>query len=131
LGGKPKTEAILQPFSVGRLHRAPRPIEMQPDSGPAWQFPPENGDTSHYPGLTFAQFLAYYNDRAGVYIACEDTSGAVKLIKPVHRGKGIRLGFAHAGDWRATAAGNSNTTWLCGRFRATGTMRRIFTETGV
>lgn len=99
LGGKPKTEAILQPFSVGRLHRAPRPIEMQPDSGPAWQFQPENGDTSHYPGLTFAQFLAYYNDRAGVYIACEDTSGAVKLIKPVHRGKGIRLGFAHAGDW--------------------------------
>ena len=55
-----------------------------------------------YPGLTFAQFLTYYNDRAGIYMACNDNSGGIKLIKPVHnRVGGIRLGFAHVGDWPA------------------------------
>jgi hypothetical protein len=99
LGGQPGSEALLQPFSVGRLYRAPEPSQMQPDSPFAWQFRPENGDSGHYPGVTFAQFLAYYNDRGGIYVACEDASGAIKLIKPVHCGAGIRLGFAHVGDW--------------------------------
>ena len=99
LGERPGAEALLWPVSVGRLCRAPEPEQLQPDSPFAWQFRPENGDAGHYPGLTFAQFLAYYNDQAGVYVACEDSSGAVKLIKPVHCGQGIRLGFAHVGDW--------------------------------
>ena len=99
LGGQPGSEALLRPYSVGQLHRAPQPPQLQPDSPFAWQFRPENGDASHYPGLTFAQFLAYYNDRGGIYVACEDTTGSIKLIKPVHCGKGIRLGLAHVGDW--------------------------------
>jgi hypothetical protein len=74
---------------------------LEPDSPHAWQFRPENGDASHYPGLTFAQFLAYHNDRAGIYMSCQDSSGAIKLIKPVHHGSGIRLGMSHVGDWPA------------------------------
>jgi hypothetical protein len=104
LGGQAGSEALLQPFAVGRLLRAPQPPQMQPDSPFAWQIRPENGDSGHYPGLTFAQFLAYYNDRAGIYVACEDASGAVKLIKPVHCGTGIRLGFAHVGDWHTNGS---------------------------
>jgi hypothetical protein len=102
LGGKPGTEALLQPLTTGRLVPAPKPQDLEPDSPHAWQFRPENFDTHHYPGLTFAQFLAYYNDRAGVYLGCQDDSGSIKLIKPVHnRAGGIRLGIAHVGDWPA------------------------------
>ncbi len=100
LGGTPGSEAILQPLTTGRLVQAPTPLDLEPDSPHAWQFRPENFDTHHYPGLTFAQFLAYYNDRAGIYIACEDSGGSIKLIKPVHsRAGGIRFGVAHVGDW--------------------------------
>ena len=102
LEGKPGSEALLQPFATGRFWEAPKPQDFEPDSPHAWQFRPENTDASHYPGLVFAQFLAYYNDRAGIYVSCQDDSGAVKLIKPVHnRADGIRLGFAHVGDWPA------------------------------
>jgi hypothetical protein len=100
LGGKPGSEALLQPLMNGRFWEAPQPQDLEPDSPHAWQFRPENTDTSQYPGLTFAQFLTYYNDRAGIYIACQDNSGGIKLIKPVHnRAEGIRLGIAHVGDW--------------------------------
>jgi hypothetical protein len=100
LGGVRGTETILQPLTTGRLVQAPVPENLEPDSPHAWQFRPENFDTHHYPGLVFAQFLSYYNDRAGLYIACEDATGGIKLIKPLHsRAGGIRLGFSHVGDW--------------------------------
>jgi hypothetical protein len=99
LGGGKGMEALVEPLYNGRLLLSPQPQDLEPDSPHAWQFRPENGDSSHYPGSMFAQFLAYYNDRAGVYVACQDTSGAIKLIKPVHSGSGIRLGIAHVGDW--------------------------------
>lgn len=102
LGGQADSEALLRPLATGRFFQPPKPQDLEPDSPHAWQFRPENTDTSHYPGLTFAQFLAYYNDRAGFYIACHDSSGGIKLIKPVHSAHGgIRLGFAHVGDWPA------------------------------
>ena len=102
LGGAPGTEALLQPLTTGRFVQAPGPQDLEPDSPHAWQFRPENFDTHHYPGLTFAQFLAYYNNRAGLYISCQDDSGSIKLIKPVHsRAGGLRLGFSHVGDWPA------------------------------
>ncbi len=102
LGGKPGSEALLQPVATGRFWNAPKPQDLTLDSPHAWQFLPENGDTHHYPGLVFAQFLAFYNDRAGIYISCQDDSGSIKLIKPVHsRSGGIRLGFSHVGEWPA------------------------------
>ena len=64
-----------------------------------WQLLPERGNSPHYPGRVFAQFLAWYGERAGVYLACEDTEGNVKLLKPVRREPAIRLGLAHVGDW--------------------------------
>ncbi len=100
LGGRTGSEALLEPITTGKIWEAPKPEDLEPDSPHAWQFRPENFDTHHYPGLVFAQFLAYYNDRAGIYLSCQDNSGAIKLIKPVHnRAGGIRLGIAHAGDW--------------------------------
>lgn len=102
LAGKASSEALLRPYGTGQFLEAPKPQDLEPDSPHAWQLRPENGDTIHYPGYTFAQFLAYYNDRAGVYISCQDNSGFIKLIRPVHsRAGGIRLGFAHVGDWPA------------------------------
>ncbi len=99
LRGTPCSETLLWPFNVGQLLKNPQPEDLEPDSPHAWQFRPENGDSDHYPGLTFAQFLAYFNDRGGIYISCQDSSGRIKLIKPVHHGRGLRLGIAHVGDW--------------------------------
>lgn len=103
LEGTPNSEALLYPINAGLLKRAPQPQDLEPDSFHAFRFAPENGDTFHYPGQVFAQFLAYYNDRAGILAMCNDTNGHLKLIKPVHR-NGIRLGFFHAGDWREPRA---------------------------
>jgi len=103
LSGWPGSESLLQPLATGRFWQSPTPQDLEPDTPHAWQFRPENYDTHHYPGLTFAQFLAYYNDQAGLYLACQDNSGGIKLIKPVHSpADGIRLGFAHVGDWPAS-----------------------------
>ena len=105
LGGAPGSEAILLPFFNGRLIRAPGagaagPTgKLLPDSWRAWEFTALNGDLDHYPGMQFAQFLAYYNDRGGLYLACQDTAGNVKRFRALHRDPGVRLGVAHVGDW--------------------------------
>ncbi|MFA6111058.1 MAG: hypothetical protein WDA75_20060, partial [Candidatus Latescibacterota bacterium] len=99
LAGTPGTEAVLWPFNAGLLYQAPKPQDLAPDSPEVWQMIPENGDQTHYPGLVFAQFLAYYNDRAGLFLGCEDTAGRIKRLRPVHREPGVRLGVAHVGDW--------------------------------
>ena len=99
LGGDHRTEHLLQPYAAGRLLKNPVPQNLEPDSPHAWQLNPESGDSAHYPGGTVAQFLAYWNDRAGIYISCQDAAGALKLIKPLHHKEGIRLGVSHIGDW--------------------------------
>lgn len=98
-GSAGSERAIVVPFSAGELLRNPAPQTLTPDSPYCWQFHPELGDSSHYPGGTFGQFLAYYNERAGVYLACEDIAANVKKLQPVHRDPGLRLGIAHVGDW--------------------------------
>jgi len=117
LDGTPGTEALLRPFSAGDLIKSPEPQNLEPDSPHAWQFRPENGDAAHYPGMTFAQFLAYYNDRAGIYVSCQDANGYIKLIKPVHSGKGIRLGIAHVGDWPANGERKLEYDIVLGSFK--------------
>jgi hypothetical protein len=69
LGGTQRSEAILHPLTTGRLVQAPTPLDLEPDSPHAWQFRPENFDTRHYPGLIFAQFLAYYTVQAFTSLA--------------------------------------------------------------
>jgi hypothetical protein len=103
LGGDRPGTRLLRPLMEGRLYQGPRPHQFAPDHPELWQLLPVNGDSDHYPGQTFAQFLAYYNARAGLLIACRDPAGGVKLIRPVHREPGLRLGIAHVVGW--TAAG--------------------------
>jgi hypothetical protein len=74
------------------------------DEPRGWQFLPENGNSPHYPGRFFAQFMAWSGLQAGVYLACDDTAGHIKLLRPVRRAPGIRLGLAHVGDWPAREA---------------------------
>jgi hypothetical protein len=90
---------LLVPLHVGELRRDPRPEDLQPDYPDAWRFVEDFGHAGHYPGTTFAQFLAYYDDLLGVYIGCHDASGGVKIIKPVHRVDSLRLGIAHVTGW--------------------------------
>ena len=104
LGGTPGSRAIARPYSCGELYVEPGPETLKQDAPGNWQLGPDNGDSSHYPGGTFAQFIAYYNDRAGLYLACEDTAANVKLIKAAWHDPGIRLGIAHIGDWPAQGA---------------------------
>jgi len=93
---------VVSPEGLGgRLIAGDGLAGLPADDPRLWQLIPENGDGSHYPGGMYAQFLAWHDAGAGVYLACEDTEGNVKLIKPVRRGDGVRLGFAHVGDWPA------------------------------
>ena len=101
LGGKAGSETIALPHNFGRLIRAPSMQELGPDGLACWDFSARGGGCgwNHYPGAYFAQFMAYYNDRAGLYMAMEDTGGHVKRFKPLHREPGIRFGVSHIGDW--------------------------------
>jgi hypothetical protein len=109
LAGDPDASKLLQPFYFGLLHEQLRPHHFPPDFPDLWQLLPENGDSSHYPGLTFAQLLAYYNERAGLLLFCRDNTGQVKLIKPVHHEPGLRLGIAHVVGW--TDPGNHDLNY--------------------
>ena len=91
--------SVLLPAGSGRLIPDPAPENLGPDTAAAWHFAPCNGDSGHYPGGLFAQFIALCANRAGLYMACEDTAANVKLIKALHREPGLRLGLAHVGDW--------------------------------
>ncbi len=91
--------SLLTPTYAGRLKTNPAPESLEPDSAEAWEFSSENGNSAHYPGGFFAQFMAYYTRQAGLYLACEDSAAHVKLFKTLHCEPGIRLGIAHVGDW--------------------------------
>ncbi len=104
LGGRPDDTVVVLPqgYGSGRVIRNPRrdSVAASPalgtDTAAAWDLTRGDG---HYPGLTYAQFLACHNEWAGLYLACEDTSGGTKLLKAVHRAPGLRVGVAHVGDW--------------------------------
>ena len=102
LGGADGAETAVLPSGFGSLIREPSADKLTPDSLSIWQFSTPNGGCMHYPGGDFAQFLAYYNDRAGLYVACEDTEGGIKRFRVLHRDPGLRLGIAHIGDWPRT-----------------------------
>jgi len=94
--------AVVEPFAFGRLIEGAA-VDRLPDDAPErWHLAPGNGSTAHYPGTVFAQFLAAYQQGQGVYLACEDDRGHVKLMKAVRRPEGVRLGVAHVGDWPAS-----------------------------
>ncbi len=99
LGGLRGREALVLPHDFGMLVRAPTCDALGPDAPYAWQFTSRTGSFNHYPGGWFAQFLAYYNNRAGIFIATEDTEGRVKRFQCLHRAPGFRMGIAHVGDW--------------------------------
>jgi len=91
--------ALLQPAGFGELIEGPALESLRSDEPRRWQLIPENGNSPHYPGRSFAQFLALCGPQAGVYMACEDTEGNVKLLQGLRREAGLRLGVAHVGDW--------------------------------
>ncbi|HEY3342099.1 MAG TPA: DUF6259 domain-containing protein, partial [Anaerolineae bacterium] len=112
LHGQPGSESILLPhgYGSGRLIQNPGEAvpsggawkqKLAPDSWREWEFCSRTGDANHYPGMQFAQFLAYYNNRAGLYLACEDTEANVKRFAALQHAPGVRLGVAHVGDWPA------------------------------
>jgi hypothetical protein len=91
--------------------------QRPPDEPRRWQFWPENGNSQHYPGRSFAQFLAWYTPRAGLYLACDDTAGNVKLLRALQRPEGLRLGFAHVGDWPEVGERTLEYSVLVGSFQ--------------
>jgi hypothetical protein len=94
-GGR-RTDAILRPFETGQLIERPQPTDLEPDAPVALQLRPETIDALHYPGLTFAQFLAYLDRRTGLIAWAADADGRPKVIKPLATGSDrVRLAFAH------------------------------------
>lgn len=101
LAGRAGAETLVLPHWFGRVIRRPTPDALDPDSVQAWVFGPPNSASDQYPGPQFGQFLAYHNDRAGLYVGCHDPHGNVKRFRCGHRDGGMRLGIAHVGDWPA------------------------------
>ena len=110
LGGAAGSEAVVVPqgYGSGRLMTGELEFggginvqsnRMRPDSYQAWELCPYEDPCGHYPGMAYAQFLAYYNDKAGLYLACNDTNANIKRFRVLHRRPGMRLGVSHAGDW--------------------------------
>ncbi len=83
----------------GQLVQSEGLAHLAVDEPARWQFVPENGNSFHYPGHLFAQFLAWSHEGVGLYLACEDEEANVKLLRALRRDSGIRLGIAHVGDW--------------------------------
>ncbi len=90
---------LIVPFNLGALYRNPRPEQFEPDYPDVWQFVADVAHFTHYPGATFAQFLAHYDERQGIYVGCHDPHGHIKMVKPVHNDEGLRLGLAHVVGW--------------------------------
>ena len=112
LGGAHGSEKVLLPHGYGSGRLIERPGEavpvggawsqkLSPDAPQQWAFSSRIGDGNHYPGMQFAQFVAYFNDRAGLYLACQDSEANVKRFAALHQDAGLRLGVAHVGDWPA------------------------------
>jgi len=97
--GATGSEAILYAHGEYPIITDMNAPEIAWEQEDTWHLAPSTGDVEHYPGHIIAQFIAYYNDRAGLYLACHDTEGNIKRIKPVRHADGIRLGIAHIGDW--------------------------------
>jgi len=94
------TAKVVWPAGLGgRLLHGRALAELPEDAARLWRLCPENGDSQHYPGGSYAQFLAWYSDAVGVLLACDDAEGHVKLLQPVRTSCGVRLGVAHVGDW--------------------------------
>lgn len=108
--------AVLLPEMQGQLLTGDMLVHRPVDEPRRWQFWAENGNSQHYPGRTFAQFGAWYADRAGLYMACDDTAGNVKLLRALRRPEGLRLGFAHVGDWPASGERTLEYEVLLGSF---------------
>jgi len=96
----PATGAIALPAGHGgHLLTGDALTSLPVDDPRGWQLIPENGNSPQYPGRFFAQFMAWMGEAGGVYLACDDTAGHIKVLRPVRRGPGVRLGLAHIGDW--------------------------------
>lgn len=130
LAGKTDSESVVLPhgYSSGQLLQNFKGEETQvspygvfwrrklkPDSWTAWLW--NDGNIDHYPGWQFAQFLAYYNDRAGLYLACEDNQGYLKSFKVLEREPGFRLAVAHIGDWPQNGSRTLEYDILLGSFQ--------------
>ncbi len=102
--GRSAANAIVRPFGAGQLLRGDALATLEPDTPAAFELRPDAFDCLHYPGYTFAQFLASTSgrpDRPGLFAAAQDPSGRPKLIKPLATADGrVRLAFAHLGDPR-------------------------------
>jgi hypothetical protein len=95
--------SVLDPSAFGSLLRGPALEGLPQDAHELWRLSVANGSSPHYPGRSFAQFMAAYAQGAGIYLACDDAEANVKLFRPVRSGQGVRLGIAHIGDWPAGA----------------------------
>jgi hypothetical protein len=56
---------------------------------------PETWRSTNYPRECTVQMMAYYKPAAGLYIACEDPTGAPKLVAPMLEPDGVTMGLGH------------------------------------
>jgi Domain of unknown function (DUF6259) len=81
LGASPEREFLVMPRNDGCLIQAPATIGWLPPCP--------------YPGAASMQFLAHYDDTAGVYVAAQDSQCFTKSFGVEKRGDAFRLAMLH------------------------------------
>ena len=84
LAGRPGGEGhVFQGMHEGILIDNPRLREECHGGGFAYRLMgwPNNGANGYYPGCAQMQFLAYYNDRAGLYFGAHDPAHGTKAVE--------------------------------------------------
>ena len=91
-------EYVLVPFlDNGVLYKNPSDtlrLDQLPSIGP-WNW------YLLYPGMTSAQFMAFYDGMGGIYVATEDSRGFCKKFHPVRRYEGMDMTVVHLIDGAA------------------------------
>lgn len=103
LSGGDKTERLLWPYGEGVLisdikkaNLADKDTMIHNNIAGAGYIGGRNRPCDpQYPGQVTSQLMAYYNDKAGLYIATYDTRGTPKLIEPLRTDDGVELAFIH------------------------------------
>jgi hypothetical protein len=88
----------------------------------AWTRPRRNSTeiwrVSNYPGrLVTTQLMAYYNDKGGLYVACDDPTGLPKFLGPLMENDGVTMGLGHYPGTRGPGSAKLPYNVVLGTFR--------------
>lgn len=78
---------------------------------------PELWRSVNYPQIYTTQLMAYYNEKGGLYLACNDSKGLPKLLIPIVENDGVTMGLGHYPGTRGPGKTRLSYDVVLGSFR--------------